>query len=235
MIPFLVHPSQFPPPSAALHEPNGLLAASNVLTAEWLLLAYRQGIFPWYSPGQPVLWWSPDPRMVLFPHALRINRSLGKVIRNRAYTIRFDTAFREVMEACAAPRRDANGTWITAEVLEAYCALHRLGYAHSVETWLDGQLVGGLYGVALGGVFYGESMFAVQADASKIAFAHLVPWLERAGFKLIDCQMRTHHLARFGGREIPRAEFCAHLAAWVDLPCQPTWSQYEYVNQGRSA
>jgi len=234
MIRWLARPDQFPPPDTALREPNGLLAAGGGLSPQWLLAAYRQGIFPWYMPGEPVLWWSPDPRMVLFPQELHVGRSLAKIMRNRAYTIRFDTAFREVILACAAPRPDAMGTWISSEVLEGYCALHQQGYAHSIETWIDGELAGGLYGVALGGVFYGESMFARRPDASKMAFAYLVPWLQQQGFALIDCQMRTHHLARFGGREIPRNEFVERLTQLVAKPRTPGLWHHEWVNCGSS-
>lgn len=232
MIRWLAHPDQFPPPDTALREPNGLLAAGGELSPQWLLAAYRCGIFPWYMPGEPILWWSPDPRMVLFPQELHVGRSLAKLMRNRAYTIRFDTAFREVMLACAEPRSDAMGTWISSEVLEGYCALHQQGYAHSIETWIDDELAGGLYGVALGEVFYGESMFARRPDASKIAFAYLVPWLQQQGFALIDCQMRTHHLARFGGREIPRDEFVERLMQLVAKPRAPGLWQHEWVNPG---
>ncbi len=235
MIPWLSHPDQFPLPEAALREPNGLLAAGGAINPSWLLAAYRCGIFPWYMPEEPILWWSPNPRMVLFPSELHVGRSLAKVMRNRAYTIRFDTVFREVMLSCAAPRTDSHGTWISDDVLEGYCALHRLGYAHSIETWIEGELAGGLYGVALGGVFYGESMFARRPDASKIAFAYLVPWLQQQGFSLIDCHMRTHHLARFGGREIPRGEFCMHLAQLVTLRREPALWHHEWVNLGSLA
>lgn len=215
----------FPPPDTALAQPNGLLAAGGDLSPAWLLAAYRQGIFPWYAAGEPILWWSPDPRMVLYPHELRVTRSLAKVLRNRPYTIRWDSAFREVIEGCAAPRPGAAGTWITPEMIEAYCRLHALGYAHSVETWIDGALAGGLYGVALGRVFFGESMFTRVRDASKIAFVHLVHALEHAGFGLIDCQMKTAHLASLGAREIPRREFLAELARLVPLaPTATPWT-----------
>lgn len=232
MIPWLTHPSQFPLPDHALNEPNGLIAAGGELNPLWLLAAYRRGIFPWYMPGEPILWWNPDPRMVLFPHELHVGRSLAKVMRNRPYTVRFDTVFPEVMQACAEPRTDAIGTWISSEIIDGYCALHREGYAHSIETWIDGELAGGLYGVALGGVFYGESMFARRPDASKIAFAHLVLWLQGNGFSLIDCQMQTEHLARFGGREIPRHEFCDRLAQLVAQPRVPALWHHEWVNLG---
>lgn len=218
MIPWLESSDLFPPLAQALTEPDGLLAAGADLSAKRLLTAYRSGIFPWYSAGQPVLWWSPDPRMVLFPAEFRLPRSLVKRLRRRDYEIRVDTAFETVMRACAAPRSDAIGTWITSDMIVAYCELHRLGHAHSVETWINGELAGGLYGIALGRVFYGESMFARAADASKIALAHLVCRLKQWQFGIIDCQMNTAHLARFGAREIPRREFSQHLAELVNYP-----------------
>ena len=234
MIPWLTDISQFPLAESALREPNGLLAAGGALTPSWLLTAYKRGFFPWYMPEEPILWWSPDPRMVLMPRELRVGRSLAKVMRNRTYTVRLDTSFRAVMQACAAPRTDGAGTWISDEIVASYSALHELGFAHSVETWIDGELAGGFYGVALGGVFFGESMFARRTDASKIAFAHFVPWLERQNFELIDCQMRTHHLTRFGGREIPRREFCARLESLVALPRPAGLWHHEWVNVGSS-
>lgn len=233
MIAWLDHPVRFPSVENALPEPNGLLAAGGALTPEYLLIAYRSGIFPWFMPGEPILWWSPDPRTVLFPHEFHVPRSLAKTVRHRPYVIRFDSAFREVMKACAAPRADGAGTWIGTEVIDGYCALHQLGYAHSIETWVDGELVGGLYGVALGGVFYGESMFARQSDASKIAFSHLIPWLAQTGFGLIDCQMHTHHLVRFGARDISRNAFGVLLANLVDQVRIPHKWDYEFVNTGR--
>ncbi len=218
MIPWLEDNDDFPPLERALAEPNGLLAASAALSTNRLLAAYRHGIFPWFSLNQPVLWWSPDPRMVLFPAEFRTPRSLTKRLRQHDYEIRIDTAFESVMHACAAPRHDEAGTWITPTMIAAYCELHRLGHAHSVETWIDGELAGGLYGIALGRAFYGESMFARVSDASKIALAHLVPQLARRQFGMIDCQMNTAHLARFGAREIPRTEFSQRLAELVDYP-----------------
>lgn len=236
MIPWLDRtPLHFPSLDQALLEPNGLLAAGGDLTPERILTAYRQGIFPWFMPDDPILWWSPNPRMVLFPDELHIHRSLAKVLRNRCYEIRFDTAFHQVMAHCAAPRKEGAGTWISQEMLEGYCELHRMGYAHSVETWVDGELVGGLYGVAIGDVFYGESMFAHRSDASKIAFACLVPWLARQGFRLIDCQMRTDHLARFGGREISRREFCVLLAEFVAVRRAPRLWHHEVIHGGSKA
>jgi len=221
MIPWLEHDTPFPPPDRALREPNGLLAAGGTLSAGRLLSAYRRGIFPWYSEGQPVLWWNPDPRMVLFPAEFRMPRSLAKRMRRRDYEVRVDTAFEAVMRACAAPRRDGAGTWITEDMIGAYCTLHRMGHAHSFETWIGGELAGGLYGVALGRMFYGESMFTRVPDASKIALASLVRRLWDMQFGMIDCQMNTAHLARFGAREIARDEFSRRLAELINYP-QPS-------------
>ena len=217
-----MHPGEpFPPVTAALAEPNGLLAAGDDLSVPRLLDAYRHGIFPWFNPGQPVLWWSPDPRMVLFPHELKVTRSLGKVLRNREYDVRADTSFRAVMQACAAPRREQDGTWISDGMVAAYSALHERGIAHSIETWIGGELAGGLYGVALGRMFYGESMFTRIKDASKIALVHLVRQLERWQFGMLDCQMHTAHLAALGAREIPRAGFMRNLRELVNYPAVP--------------
>ena len=222
MIPWLEPDTPFPPLESAMRHPNGLLAAGADLSPARLLQAYRLGIFPWYSPDQPPLWWSPDPRMVLFPEELKVSRSLAKRIRKKDYEIRSDTAFREVMLACAStPRPDQKGTWIVPEILEGYCSLHEQGYAHSIETWVDGQLMGGLYGVAIGRMFYGESMFHHATDASKLAFVHLVQHLQKSGFGMIDCQMHTAHLASFGAREIPRNEFARRLVEWVNLSSEP--------------
>lgn len=217
MIPWLTSDAPFPAIESALREPNGLLAASPDLSMERLLQAYRLGIFPWYSEGQPVLWWSPDPRMVLFPAELRISRSLARRLRKDDYEVRFDSAFREVMLACATtPRPGQDGTWITPEIIDAYCRLHELGYAHSVETWIDGKLAGAIYGIGIGRMFYGESMFHHVTDASKIAFVHLIQHLEKQGVGMMDCQMRTSHLASLGAREISRAEFSLKLAELVN-------------------
>ena len=219
MIPWLGAHDPFPPLEHALTEPNGLLAAGADLTVPRLVAAYRGGIFPWYGEGQPVLWWSPDPRMVLFPHELKLPRSLRKRIARRDYEMRADSAFDTVMRCCAAaPRAGQEGTWITEDMITAYNALHLAGQAHSVETWIGGALAGGLYGVAIGRMFYGESMFTDVPDASKIALAHLVRQLDRWGFAMIDCQMATPHLARFGAREIPRAEFTRKLSTLVNYP-----------------
>ena len=232
MIPWLTDNDPFPPVSRALRSPNGLLAAGGDLSASRLLDAYRNGIFPWFSPGEPILWWSPDPRMVLIPAEFRISRSLAKLLRNSAYEVRTDTAFEAVMRACAAPRdRHHGGTWIGEDMIAAYCALHQLGYAHSVEVWMEDKLVGGLYGVSIGRMFYGESMFSRVSNASKIALAHLARQLERWQFGpstgplrqaqdrlrtgMIDCQMKTPHLASLGAREIPRSEFIAGVQELV--------------------
>src|SRR5258705_658623 len=185
MIPWLERASPFPPVQSALKDPNGLLAAGADLSCERLLEGYRRGIFPWFSEGDPILWWIPDPRMVLFPEELKISRSLGKTLRNRSYEVRFDSVFDEVMAGCAAPRDGEPGTWIGGAMIEAYRSLHRLGYAHSVETWIDGDLAGGLYGVAIGRVFFGEAMFFPARDASKIALTRLVTPLSSAGSRLI--------------------------------------------------
>ena len=219
MIPWLQNVERFPPVELALREPNGLLCAGGDLTPQRLVLAYLKGIFPWYSPGEPILWWSPDPRMVLFPAEFKLSRSLRKTLRNKDYHVRLDTHFKAVIEACAGTKRkDQAGTWITPEIQAAYVKLHELGYAHSVETWADGRLVGGLYGIAIGKMFYGESMFAHATDASKIAVAHLVRFLAGNGFGLIDCQMNTAHLASLGAREIPRDEFTDHLRRLTAIP-----------------
>lgn len=211
MIPWLGTKPAFPSVTRALREPNGLLAAGGALTPEWLLAAYRCGVFPWFNDGEPILWWSPDPRMVVFPSQVRLTRSLRKTLRNAAYEVRLDHDFPAVIRACAAPREPGGGTWITTEIQDAYTRMHELGYAHSVETYIDGELAGGLYGMALGRAFYGESMFSRRTDASKIAFAHLTRFLEQREFRVLDCQMTTSHLASLGGREISRAAFVTLL------------------------
>jgi leucyl/phenylalanyl-tRNA---protein transferase len=218
MIRWLNPGDPFPSVDAAMREPNGLLAASDDLSPARLVEAYRRGIFPWYNEGQPVLWWSPDPRMVLFPAELRVSRSLRKALRRPDYAIRVDGAFRAVMHACAEPRAGQQGTWITAPIIDGYSTLHEAGVAHSVETWVGEQLAGGLYGVALGRMFFGESMFTRVADASKVALVHLVRQLERWNFGMIDCQMSTAHLASFGAREIPRRDFVRRLRELVNYP-----------------
>jgi leucyl/phenylalanyl-tRNA--protein transferase len=227
MIPLIRADIAFPPVEQALRSPNGLLAAGGDLSPARLLAAYRRGIFPWFSEGEPILWWSPDPRMVLFPEEFKISRSLRKTLRNDQYEVRTDTAFEQVMRACAAPREGANGTWIHEEMVAAYCELHRLGYAHSVETWMDGELVGGLYGMALGRMFYGESMFSRRTDASKIAVAHLAAQLGKWNFGMIDCQMNTPHLSSLGAREIPRGEFVSQLQTLIELPGVPAPWRFE--------
>jgi leucyl/phenylalanyl-tRNA---protein transferase len=216
----------FPSVERALKNPNGLLAAGGDLSLERLLEAYRRGIFPWYSSGQPPLWWSPDPRMVLECDALKVSRSLSKSVRNKGYEVRIDTAFPEVLRGCSAPRRDGPGTWLGPDMRVAYARLHNAGYAHSFETWREGALVGGLYGVALGRMFYGESMFSCATDASKVALVRLVGILKERGFPLIDCQMRTPLLESLGAREIPRREFLRTLTALVNYPEPPMkWTQ----------
>ncbi|MBY0498102.1 MAG: leucyl/phenylalanyl-tRNA--protein transferase [Nitrosomonas sp.] len=203
--------ASFPPVENALSEPNGLLAIGGDLTSHRLLEAYSKGIFPWFNEDQPILWWSPDPRMVLFPHQLKISRSLRKAVKKTHYKICTDCNFTQVMLACAAPREGQPGTWIHPQMIAAYTALHEMGLAHCVETWIDGELAGGLYGVALGKVFFGESMFSRVQDASKIALVHLVKQLQFWQFGLIDCQVKTHHLASLGAQEISRAEFSQKL------------------------
>jgi leucyl/phenylalanyl-tRNA---protein transferase len=205
----------FPPVDTALEEPNGLLCAGLELTATRVLSAYERGIFPWYNDGQPVLWWSPDPRMVLRPSDFKLHRSLRKTLRNSRYEIRVDTRFVEVMQGCAEPRPEQDGTWITDAIIGAYSELHRAGFAHCVECWIDGELAGGLYGIALGRAFFGESMFMRRTDASKIAFAHLATQLRRWDFELIDCQQETVHLASFGAKPIARKQFISELARLV--------------------
>lgn len=223
MIPWLDPHTPFPPLTRALAEPNGLLAAGGDLSAERLIDAYRQGIFPWYSAGEPLLWWSPDPRMVLIPGELKLSRSLGKRLKKRDYEVRVDSAFETVMRACAAPRARQDGTWISDDMVAAYTALYQRGLAHSVETWVDGELAGGLYGVALGRMFYGESMFTRASDASKIALAHLARQLQRWNFGMIDCQMATPHLASLGAREVPRTAFIRQLKVLVNCEAPPSW------------
>ncbi len=221
MIPWLQPDEPFPPVEQALAQPNGLLCAGADLSPGRLLDAYRRGIYPWYSGSEPILWWSPDPRMVLYCDELKVSRSLGKSVRNRGYEVRIDTAFRRVLAGCAGPRRDEGGTWLGADMRRAYAALHRAGYAHSVETWQDGELLGGLYGVALGRMFYGESMFSRATDASKVALVGLVGELRARGFPLIDCQMRTPLLASLGAREIPRNVFLRQVSALVNYADPP--------------
>jgi len=206
----------FPAPDSALREPNGLLCAGADLSAARLLDAYRRGIFPWYSGDEPILWWSPDPRMVLFCDELKVPRSLAKNIRNKGYEITLDSSFENVLLQCSKARKDGAGTWLGPAMRKAYLALHRSGHARSVETWQNGRLVGGLYGVSIGRMFYGESMFSTETDASKVALVGLVEDLRRRDMPLIDCQQRTPLLASLGAREIPRREFLRRVAALVD-------------------
>jgi leucyl/phenylalanyl-tRNA--protein transferase len=231
MITWLDPHDPFPPVELALggdSDAPGLLAASRELSPQRLLLAYRQGIFPWYAEGQPVLWWSTDPRMVLAPGALKVSatfrKTLKRVLRDEDWEIRVDDDFVEVMETCAAaPREGQHGTWITADIVDAYAALHRGGMAHSVESWYRGERVGGLYGVALGTMFYGESMFAQRTDASKIALAALCAFLAGHGVAMIDCQQETDHLASLGAAPIPRAEFVSHVRVAAAQPAIVPW------------
>ena len=198
-------------PAVELTAENGLLAVGGDLSPERLLAAYREGIFPWYGDGEPILWWSPDPRFVLFPDELRVSRSMRQFLKKGFIRITFDQAFREVIVACRRPRPDQDGTWITTEMRKAYAVLHDLGFAHSVEVWQQKELVGGLYGVSLGRAFFGESMFSAIPNASKAALITLIPHLKERGFDLIDCQVETAHLSGLGARPIPRREFCALL------------------------
>jgi leucyl/phenylalanyl-tRNA--protein transferase len=211
----------FPPLDQALDEPEGLLAAGGDLSTPRLLAAYRRGIFPWYSAGQPVLWWSPDPREVLVPTEFRCARSLAKTLRNRGFEVTFDRDFAAVVDACATRREHSAGTWITPEMQAAYCELHAHGRAHSVEVRLEGALVGGLYGVLIGAVFFGESMFSRERDASKVALARLTERAIVAGLQLIDCQLPTPHLRSLGSKPMPRSEFSALVAQYTvtgDVP-----------------
>lgn len=215
------YPELFPDVELALTEPNGLLAVGGDLSVDRLLAAYRHGIFPWYSDDQPILWWSPHPRSVLFPDDLKISRSLRKTLKKEKYHVTFDIAFGDVIAGCAAPRGDGMGTWITQEMQEAYQRLYDAGHAHSVESWYQGKLVGGLYGVALGKVFFGESMFALMTDASKVAFVVLTAHLKQWGFKLVDCQVETEHLNSLGARNIPRQRFIDYLKAYCEYGTPP--------------
>ena len=207
-------PGAFPDPELALDTPNGLLATGGDLGPLRLLCAYRRGIFPWFSEGQPILWWSPDPRAVLWPEALRINRTLRRTLRRATFTVTADTAFDRVVSGCAAPRAGQDGTWITRSMAAAYGRLHRAGHAHSIECWRGADLAGGLYGIAIGRVFFGESMFSRAPDASKVALVHLCT----LGFGLIDCQLPNPHLARLGAVEVDRQRFLALLDALCDAP-----------------
>ena len=234
MIPWLDRNTPFPDVSHALTDADGapgLLAAGADLSPWRLLQAYQRGIFPWYSEGQPILWWSTDPRMVLYTNRFKISPSLHKTLRriqaSRAsggpYQVRFDSVFERVVRACAAPRRDGAGTWISEDIVRGYTSLHRTGHAHSAELWRDGELVGGAYGVSIGRMFYGESMFARETDASKVALAYLVHFLKLNGVRMVDCQQETEHLASLGATPISRADFLAHLSAAVKLPPITDW------------
>jgi leucyl/phenylalanyl-tRNA--protein transferase len=226
-LPWVAPGEPLPPPGLALRDPDGLLAAGSDLSADRLIEAYRQGIYPWYSAGQPVLWWSPDPRMVLHLDEFSPSRSLTKTLRRmrreRTHTISLDRAFAQVMRACAEPRPGQDGTWIDERMIHAYSELHRRGLAHSVETWVGERLVGGLYGVSIGRMFFGESMFARETDASKVALALWVTLLRRLEFSVIDCQRHTGHLASLGAREIPRAVFLSIVQAFTRRPA-PNWA-----------
>ncbi|HID00559.1 MAG TPA: leucyl/phenylalanyl-tRNA--protein transferase [Piscirickettsiaceae bacterium] len=227
MLPFLPEqPIRFPPTHQALSEPNGLLAAGGALTPEWVLAAYRRGIFPWYSPGEPILWWSPDPRCVLPVDQVHISRSLRKTMKKPHWSVRFDTAFAQVIRLCAqTPRRGQDGTWIDQAMVEAYSALHQMGYAHSVEVFWHDELVGGLYGVQIGRMFFGESMFSLRPDASKIALVHLCHQLQQWGFEFIDCQVETAHLRRMGAVLLSRHEFEHALQRLLHVPfAQQKWT-----------
>ncbi len=228
MLPWLQADAPFPPLERALREPNGLLAAGADLSPGRLLDAYSRGIFPWFSEGDPILWWSPDPRMVLFCDEIRVRRSLAKVLRNRPWEIRFDHDFDAVIRACSEPRDGQHGTWITGAMVNAYRRMHALGHAHSVETWVDGRLAGGLYGMAVGRMFFGESMFTRVPDASKIALVALTTFLRSRQYPLVDCQMRTPHLASMGARELPRAEFAERIRVLVHYDEPPSsWAGQE--------
>ncbi len=207
----------FPDPETAMQEPNGLLAIGSGLNPNQLLKAYAQGIFPWFNPGEPIYWWSPNPRAILLPKAFKVKRSLKKSL-NKPYQIQFDTAFEEVIKACAAPRAKEKGTWITHEMIEAYTFLHQQGFAHSVEVWFQNQLVGGLYGISLGHAFFGESMFSIQPDTSKIALFHLCQQLVDWDFDFIDCQLPSAHLLSLGTKNISRSTYLDLLRQSLDKP-----------------
>ncbi len=211
----------FPPPEQALTDPNGLLAVGGDLRPDWLYCAYRQGIFPWFEADQPILWWSPDPRLIIVPGEMHVSRSLRKQLRRGQFTVTLDHAFQDVIVSCAEPRSRSSGTWITDEMQDAYCDFHDAGFAHSVEVWSGKSLVGGLYGVAIGKVFFGESMFSRQADASKIALVYLSRQLQAWGYRLIDCQVSNPHLRTLGASEIPRSEFQQLLQQFTSVASAP--------------
>ena len=225
MIPFLGPADPFPPVERALVEPDGLLAAGGGLSVRRLLDAYSHGIFPWFNDGDPILWWSPDPRMVLPPRDLHISKSLRRRLRQRDFTVTADTAFDAVLAACAAPRDGEAGTWLVPAMRRAYASLHEAGFAHSIEVWMGDVLAGGVYGVAIGRMFFGESMFSARTNGSKIAMAYLAAQLDRWGFPLIDCQLETGHLTSLGASPMPRAQFVREVARLVqEPPSPPVWS-----------
>lgn len=232
LAPFWIDPNdttyRFPDVSLALEEPDGLLAIGGSLSPPRLKSAYCRGIFPWYNEDQPILWWSPNPRAVLFPPKLHVSRSLRKTLKNNPFSITMDTAFNAVIEACSEPRQSQSGTWISPDMKLAYCKMHALGYAHSIECWHDRTLVGGLYGLAFGKVFFGESMFSKVTDASKVAFVHFVKQLQDWGFLMIDCQVQSTHLASLGAELIPRAQFVHMLENLCDLPTKAGPWQFEH-------
>jgi leucyl/phenylalanyl-tRNA---protein transferase len=223
MIPFLGPSDPFPPVEQALDQPDGLLAAGGTLSVDRLVAAYSRGIFPWFNDGDPVLWWSPDPRTVLVPARLHVSHSLKKRLKKGGFSVTIDRAFAQVLDGCAAPRAGDSGTWLTGEMRRAYTALHAAGLAHSLEVWMDGALAGGIYGVALGRMFFGESMFSRRTDASKIALVRLAAQLNRWGFPLIDCQLETDHLLSLGAEHMARRRFVREVARLVEQPA-PTWA-----------
>ena len=225
MIPFLGPSDPFPPVTQALDEPDGLLAAGADLSPRRLIAAYRQGIFPWFNDGDPILWWSPDPRIVLAPRDFHVSHSLKKRLKQRRFTVTADKAFAAVLDECAAPRPDDGGTWLSTPMKAAYQALHAAGLAHSIEVWMDGALAGGIYGVGIGRMFFGESMFSRRTDASKIALFALSSQLERWGFPWIDCQLETDHLLSLGAADVPRRQFVAEVARLVREPA-PDWAKF---------
>ena len=220
-----MEPDWFPPLDQALRDPPGLLAAGGDLTPTRLLAAYQRGVFPWYSAQQPILWWSPDPRMVLFPNEFNISRSLSKTIRNGPFTTQVDTAFETTIRECAAPRRSGPETWLNEEMIRAYEQLYALGYGHSIETYHGDRLVGGLYGIRLGSIFFGESMFSRESDASKVAIARLVDECRARDIQLIDCQVASSHLASLGAREVSRNEFVGLLKRHARLEPNDRWAK----------
>lgn len=237
LAPFWIDPRdtsyRFPDVSLALEEPNGLLAVGGCLSPERLGAAYCQGIFPWYNEDQPILWWSPNPRAVLFPQNLHVSKSLRKTLRKNLFTLTIDTAFNSVLQACAASRNGQNGTWITPEMQQAYIRMHQLGFAHSVEAWQHDQLVGGLYGLAFGKVFFGESMFSHVTNASKVAFVQFVRQLQQWDYKLIDCQVESEHLSSLGAQSIPREEFIQWLDHYCYVPNKVTAWHFEAQRNDR--